>query len=156
MKSGGKELFFELDKDTSLYFIALKRLKPDDQEMNDISAETIDGKNVKKVKFEDDIDNNGEENSKKKKKTNEMDINQAHRCWGHPGKSRMNVFAQQIGIKLINEFKECDACKVAKIKCNSIKKETETKASKPGERIFIDTSGPFPQSLGAILIGEEQ
>ena len=77
-----------------------------------------------------------------------MDINKAHRCWGHPGQSIMRMFANLAGIKLSNAFRTCDSCCVAKIKCNPILKKTETVATKPGERFFVDTSGPFPESLG--------
>ena len=77
-----------------------------------------------------------------------MNINEAHRKWGHPSYAKMKSMAEVARIKLYGEEEQCDACGVSKVKCNPIPKATETHATQPGERIFIDTSGPFPSSLG--------
>ena len=97
MKSGGKEIFFKMDPKSNLYFVLLKRIKPNAQELNDVSTETVNGEGIKRVRFADE--NINDQGNEKKTKSNEMDINQAHRCWGHPGKSRMHTFAAEIYLK---------------------------------------------------------
>lgn len=60
----------------------------------------------------------------------------------------MITMSKEANVTLTGVLRTCDACSVAKIRCNAIKKRTESPAGTVGERIFIDTSGPFPVSLG--------
>jgi hypothetical protein len=67
--------------------------------------------------------------------------------WGHANESSLKEKGKMLGYKVIGKLKSCDGCGAAKVKCNPIAKHTNTKAEKVGERIFIDTSGPFPASM---------
>ena len=133
-----------------LYFIKLKRLDKDElnEEMNDIEVKEHDEerKETKKVRF--DLEESKETEIERQDKKS-MDINVAHRRWGHPGKSRMKELAMIANVTLVGTFEQCDACGVSKVKCNPIAKTTMSPATKVGERLFIDTSGPFPRSLGS-------
>ena len=77
-----------------------------------------------------------------------LDVNETHRKWEHPNEGKMKVMVEKAKVTQVGNLKQCDACAVAKVKCNSIAKVTETKANKAGERIFIDTSEPFPTFFG--------
>ena len=50
--------------------------------------------------------------------------------------------------KLTGELKDCQSCGETKAKSKSIKKTTDTRASKPGGCILIDLSGLFPRGMG--------
>ena len=45
--------------------------------------------------------------------------------------------------RLTGTLEPCDACGIAKASQTRISKTMEIKATKPGERIYIDTTGPF-------------
>ena len=147
LELGGKTIKFTKNNDNGLYFILLKRMHSDNdgEIMNiDESSENNEHRD-KRVRFSDEVKSDKNEGTLKNDMS--MDINEAHRRWGHPGLSRMESYAKQVGITLKNEFEQCDACSVAKAKCNPIAKSTMTVAKRVGERICVDTSGPFPASF---------
>ena len=41
----------------------------------------------------------------------------------------------------------CEGCGFAKAKAKAVSKTTTNKAEKPGERLFLDTTGPFTPTL---------
>ena len=145
----GKELSFERENSTGLYFIRVQRVDPE---------ETVEEAEVNEATETDENKNAGvdtkDSNNNKQAKFNlyssmpKLDVNEAHRKWGHPSEGKMKLMAEKAKVILTGSLDQCDACAIAKVKCNSIAKVTETKASKAGERIFIDTSGPFPKSFG--------
>ena len=55
---------------------------------------------------------------------------------------------KEIGVELVGELKTCDSCNIMKAKAKSVSKSTEKKATEVGERVSIDTSGPFEISNG--------
>jgi len=52
------------------------------------------------------------------------------------------------GIKLTGKLGPCDACLQAKAHAKNLSKKTECMATKPGEQLYMDLTGPFPLSLG--------
>ena len=46
-------------------------------------------------------------------------------------------------MNLTGDEVECDPCRIAKAKTANVSKTTSVKTTKPGERIYVDTSGPF-------------
>ena len=72
-----------------------------------------------------------------------IDKTVAHDQWGHHNKKRDKLFAKILGYELVGEDVHCDACGVAKAKRASVSKTTSTRATRPGERFFADTTGPF-------------
>ena len=82
-----------------------------------------------------------------KKKSTTMDINQAHASFGHVSEEILKKFCKEHNIKLTGKLKTFVGCMEAKAKRKPVQKYTETRAKRPCERIFIDTSGPYPASL---------
>ena len=41
----------------------------------------------------------------------------------------------------------CDRCGKSKAKSRAVRNKTYTRASNTGERVFVDTTGPFPETL---------
>ena len=72
------------------------------------------------------------------------DINEAHDQWGHHGERRLKEMARLLGYKLTGKQQPCDACGIAKATRARVSKTTNIQATKPGERLFVDTTGPFP------------
>ena len=81
---------------------------------------------------------------KKAKKT--IDVNQAHDQWGHQNLRTLKTMANILGYKLIGDLVPCDSCGVVKARRANVKTSTTEVADKPGMRVFVDTSGPFPKS----------
>lgn len=52
------------------------------------------------------------------------------------------------GYKVIGTMKPCEAWTLPQSKQKKVKKQTLVIAKKPGERIFLDTMGPFTTTLG--------
>ena len=73
-----------------------------------------------------------------------IDYKVAHNQWGHYGQRRMQQMAAVFGYKLIGKPCPCDACGIAKATHSRKSKTTNVKATRPGERLFVDTTGPFP------------
>ena len=77
-----------------------------------------------------------------------MNRMEAHEKWGHQGYALLNRSAKFHGVKLQGQLKICAGCGTFKTKAKAISKTTSVQAKEPGERIFIDTTGPFPKSKG--------
>jgi hypothetical protein len=52
------------------------------------------------------------------------------------------------GYKPIGFFNPCHSCMIYKAKRKSVIKFADLIVTKPGERLYIDTSGPLPKTLG--------
>ena len=52
-----------------------------------------------------------------------------------------------LGVKLTGTLQVCNGCAQSKENTRGVRKKTYTTASQPGERIFVDTTGPFSESL---------
>ena len=83
----------------------------------------------------------------KKKKERSVDINEAHDKMGHVHEQVIRETCKDMKVKLTGEFKPCEACMKAKAKAKAVKKTTEHRATKIGERLYLDTSGPFAPSM---------
>ena len=72
-----------------------------------------------------------------------IDRNVVHDQWGHNNRKMDNFFANLLGYELTGDEVECNACGIAKAKRANVSKTTSVKTTQPGERIYVDTSGPF-------------
>ena len=54
---------------------------------------------------------------------------------------------ETLGVNLIGMLQVCDGCEISKAKSCAVINNTYTRASNPGEIIFVDTTGAFPESL---------
>ena len=61
----------------------------------------------------------------------------------------MRLTYNALGIKLTGTLQVCDISTRSKLKSHAVRKKVYTGASKPGESMFVDIPGPFPE----ILIG---
>jgi len=75
------------------------------------------------------------------------DVNVAHRLLGHVNERYVRLTAAEVGWELTGTFKACEACAKAKAKAKGVAKTTNVKAEKPGERLFVDISGPYRKSV---------
>ena len=48
---------------------------------------------------------------------------------------------------MTGDLAACDGCLRSMAKSKGVSKTTDTKATAPKERLFIDTSGPYPESI---------
>jgi hypothetical protein len=81
-----------------------------------------------------------------------MDINKLHDALGHKGEGLLRKTCKHLGTKATGELKACEARGLAKAKQKSLSKTTSNEATKPGERSFFDTAGPFaPTVSGSTL-----
>jgi hypothetical protein len=77
-----------------------------------------------------------------------VDINVFHNIMGHANIDAVRKTASYYGIKLTGTFQKCENCAMAKIRTMPVKKSTETKATKFGERLYIDISPIKAKSYG--------
>jgi Reverse transcriptase (RNA-dependent DNA polymerase)/Zinc knuckle len=96
------------------------------------------GRQVFNVEAGDDV---------KKKVEVTMDINEAHRKFAHATENVVRKILQQVGIKAIGKMETCDGCARAKATQKRTKKVTLVKAENPGERLYMDTSGPYSETM---------
>ena len=72
-----------------------------------------------------------------------MDINTAH-GYCHLGERLLKTTFCELGVKLTGMLKACDGCCCANAKAKGVNKFSTTVATEIGERLFVDTSGPYP------------
>ena len=143
MTKDGDTIIFERDNVSELYFVRVKRMEGpvvtgEVNEMTNTESRdqeaggTVESKSVS-FKLDPKVDKSSKNESNN---YGSMNINEAHRKWGHPSYAKMKSMAEVARIKLHGEEEQCDACGVSKVKCNPIPKATETHATQPGERIF--------------------
>ena len=77
-----------------------------------------------------------------------ISMSQAHELLGHASEEPVRKTMKRLNIPVIGPFPACTACFRAKAKAKKVAKITADKATKPGERLFIDLSGPYFKSAG--------
>jgi len=88
--------------------------------------------------------------SKEKPKTVcKMSVEEAHDKFGHHNIRRCKEMAKVLGVQLVGDDLKCDACALINSKQRAVSKTTNKKATRIGERLFIDTSGPFPEGINS-------
>jgi hypothetical protein len=78
-----------------------------------------------------------------------LDINIAHGLLGHPDTRTVKAMAARQNWTLTGSVLPCGSCALAKARAKAVPKTTLTKAKHPGERLFLDISGPFSDSLNS-------
>jgi hypothetical protein len=66
---------------------------------------------------------------------------------GHEGEALLRKTHNRFDVALAGALKPCEGCGFAKAKAKAVSKTASAKATKPGERLFLDTSGPFSPTL---------
>ena len=75
-----------------------------------------------------------------------MNRNEAHEKWGHLCKTNLEKTAEHYGIKLQGKLTGCTGCGLVKARAAGVSKTMSETAKEKGFRLFIDTTGPFPES----------
>jgi hypothetical protein len=78
---------------------------------------------------------------------NGVDVSDAHDVCGHKGEALLQKTYNRLGVQLTGILKPCEGCGYTKAKAKAVSKTTTVKATKPGERLFLDTTGPFSPTL---------
>ena len=91
---------------------------------------------------------NKEEWHKKLGLQSEIYINVFHRN-SHIREKVLRIIYNTLRVKLTGALQVCDGYDIYKAKAHDFRNKTYTRASDPGESIFVDTNGTFPE----ILIG---
>ena len=63
----------------------------------------------------------------------------------HISEKKSHLTYDALGIKLTGKLEVCDGCEKSKTKERAVRKKTYTRDKNPVERVFVDTTGPFPQ-----------
>jgi hypothetical protein len=77
-----------------------------------------------------------------------IDMNILHTALGHLSQEVTKKTAEYYDLKITGTFKPCSDCQTAKSKQNTVTKESETRSTIPGERLFINTSSVKAKSFG--------
>ena len=75
-----------------------------------------------------------------------MDMNVVRR-YSHLREKLLRITNNNLDVKLIGTIQICDGSVRSKAKARDVRKKTYARESQPGERIVVDTTGPFPESL---------
>ena len=139
VENQGSILTFRRNTRDGLYYIQLKRVLAcyDDECYNvDLDRDwNMIGKNNKIVD---------------KSKWKEVNRTLAHQQWGHHHENQLNKMANHLKVKLVGKLTECAGCALTKSRANATIKTSVLKATKKGQRLFIDTIGPYPASRGGM------
>ena len=76
-----------------------------------------------------------------------MDLRLAHDVLGHPSIEQVKATLKYMEVRGTGKFEGCEGCNIGKGARKGVPKTTQTKSKEPGERWFIDTSGPFTETL---------
>ena len=74
-------------------------------------------------------------------------INTVHEILGHPCEDHLRATATKNNIRLMGELSPCHGCMSSKSRQKNVRKQTETKEERPGERLFVYISVPFHPTL---------
>ena len=132
------QLTFTKNEKDGLYYIQLKRLYEDSGGYCYATSTDKDDKGWKIVE------------PKGSKKWPKMPRDEAHAKWGHPHYDQMNKMAIYNKIQLTGKLTKCAGCGVIKSRAAKTTKTCSKIATKNGERLFIDTTGPYPKSRGGM------
>jgi hypothetical protein len=78
-----------------------------------------------------------------------LNINISHGLLGHPDTRTVKAMAARQNWTLTGTVLPCGSCALAKARAKAVPKTMLTKAKQPGERLFLDISGPFSDSLNS-------
>ena len=132
-------LKFRKNHKDGLYYIKLKRVKEDE-----------DGKcyNVVGNQHWELVGKDNKAVDKSKWKT--MNRMEAHQKWGHQHEAQLNKIANHHQIRLQGKMVACPGCALVKSRTKAHPRTTGNKATRKGQRLFVDTTGPYPKSRGGM------
>jgi hypothetical protein len=81
------------------------------------------------------------------RKRSTLDINTAHDIYGHMGEAALRNTFKSINTELTGKLRTCEGCCLAKAKAKKVSKISTKKSQVPGERLYVDISGPYKKSI---------
>ena len=80
----------------------------------------------------------------------EQDINYVHKLFGHCSTDTIKNTAKYYNFELKQDtqLEPCSMCKLANARQSDVAKETHTKATKPGERFYVDSTSVKDTGFG--------
>ena len=132
-------LKFRRNHKDGLYYTKLKRVQEDE-----------DGKcyNVGNDRHWELVGNNNKAVDKSKWKC--MNRMEAHQKWGHQHEAQLNKIANHHQIRLQGKMTACAGCALVKSRTKAHMKTSSNRATRQGQRLFVDTTGPYPRSRGGM------
>ena len=82
-----------------------------------------------------------------KRMPEKMDLSLTHDMLGHPSIDQVRATLKYMEVKGMGKFEGCEGCNIGKGASKGVPKATQTRSREPGQRWFIDTSGPFTETL---------
>jgi hypothetical protein len=76
-----------------------------------------------------------------------IDMNTAHNRFGHVNEQSLRTTMSHFGIKLTGKLNACPGCLLYKARARGVPKTTKLNASSPGGNFYLDTSGPYSETL---------
>ena len=83
-------------------------------------------------------------------KRKEIDINEAHEKFGHLSEKLIRKTARRLGFGLKGTMCRCEACALSSAQHKPVRKLTTIRATRPGERLYVDAAGPYTRAMGGI------
>ena len=81
------------------------------------------------------------------------EVNKFHKIFGHASVDAMRATAKHYNWKLTGTFEACEDCQMSNAQQRDVPKSTSDKKSRPGERLFIDSSSVTEHaSLGGATV----
>jgi hypothetical protein len=117
-----------LRKDDDLYYMRVKRAKL-------ANGDSL----VMEVNKEDKDD----DKDKKSNDIGKVNINVLHEFLDHVGETQIRATAKEWGLNLTSKVEVCNGCARGKARQANTNKVSDTQAEHPGERLFVDLTGPF-------------
>ena len=77
-----------------------------------------------------------------------ININQYHELLGHVGTEKLKNTANKIDLKLTGKFIKCEDCALSKARQKNLNKDLILRATKKGERLFMDILSIKCENLG--------
>lgn len=154
IKYKGTNLMFTRCEKDGLYYLRASRLHSSDPDELELMIYDVGVDLDKPIKQEDEsdnykdnqADNKGTKENKPKNTTKTvMNRKEAHEKWGHQYKDGCDLMAKYMGIKLQGKL-SCTGCGLVKAREKGVNKKSSRVATRKGERICIDTTGPYPKN----------
>ena len=80
-------------------------------------------------------------------KKRRIDINEAHELYGHVSEGPLRDILAKRNYVVTGSRTACEACAFAKAKAKGVSKVTKELAKEKGERLYIDLSGPYKNTV---------
>jgi hypothetical protein len=143
----GNNFVFKRSTKDGLYYLYASRLHANNEKdleltVYDVGIELTGSEDNKDMETSKSLTNKQSDN-----KTNQKIMNrkEAHEKWGHQYKDGCDLMAKYMGIKLQGKL-SCTGCGLVKAREKGVAKKSSRQATKKGERISIDTTGPYPKT----------